>query len=130
MEFPEPGNSAGEPPETFPVPPACPRATPARPAGRRGRGSRAPRRRRRPGGGGPRGERLQEREVAGAGVVNTGQDSVDHAPEVADHLAWARLLVAGVTPETNLYASRPTIVTWSGMSGATKTRNRSVCSAL
>ena len=28
-----------------------------------------------------------------------------------DHLAWARRLVAGVTPDTNLYASRPTVVT-------------------
>jgi len=48
----------------------------------------------------------------------------------ADHLEWARRLVAGVSPETNVYASRPTVVTWSGVSGATETRNRSVCSAL
>ncbi|HZF10933.1 MAG TPA: hypothetical protein VFE33_19260 [Thermoanaerobaculia bacterium] len=47
-----------------------------------------------------------------------------------DHLVWARQLVAGVTPETNLYASRPTIVTWAGANGAAETRNRSVCSAL
>ncbi|HEX3527453.1 MAG TPA: hypothetical protein VH988_10320 [Thermoanaerobaculia bacterium] len=47
-----------------------------------------------------------------------------------DHLAWARRLVAGVTPETNIYASRPTVVTWSGVNGATETRNRTVCSAL
>ncbi len=47
-----------------------------------------------------------------------------------DHLVWARRLVAGVTPETNLYASRPTIVTWTGVDGAGETRNRSVCSAL
>ena len=53
--------------------------------------------------------------------------AADGAP---DHLAWARRLVAGVTPETNLYASRPTVVTWSGVNGATETRNRSVCSAL
>ncbi|HEV7509797.1 MAG TPA: hypothetical protein VGS07_33300 [Thermoanaerobaculia bacterium] len=45
-------------------------------------------------------------------------------------LEWARRLVAGVTPETNIYASRPTIVTWTGVSGASETRNRSVCSAL
>src|SRR5436305_11712598 len=53
--------------------------------------------------------------------------AADGAP---DQLAWARRLVAGVTPETNLYASRPTVVTWSGVNGATETRNRSVCSAL
>ena len=53
--------------------------------------------------------------------------AADGAP---DHLAWARRLVAGVTPETNLYASRPTVVTWSGVNDATETRNRSVCSAL
>jgi hypothetical protein len=47
-----------------------------------------------------------------------------------DLLEWARRLVAGVTPETNVYASRPTIVTWTGVSGASETRNRSVCSAL
>ena len=47
-----------------------------------------------------------------------------------EHLDWARRLVAGVTPETNLYASRPTIVTWTGVAGAAETRNRSVCSAL
>jgi hypothetical protein len=47
-----------------------------------------------------------------------------------DHLEWARRLVAGVTPETNAYASRPTVVTWSGVNGATETRNRSVCSSL
>jgi len=47
-----------------------------------------------------------------------------------DHLAWAQRLVDGVTPETNQYASRPTVVTWSGVAGATETRNRSVCSAL
>ena len=47
-----------------------------------------------------------------------------------DHLVWARRLVAGVTPDTNLYASRPTIVTWTGVNGAGETRNRSVCSAL
>jgi len=47
-----------------------------------------------------------------------------------DHLAWARRLVDGVTPETNLYASRPTIVSWTGVAGAAETRNRSVCSAL
>ena len=32
-------------------------------------------------------------------------------PADPDHLAWARRLVAGVTPDTNLYASRPTVVT-------------------
>ena len=54
-----------------------------------------------------------------------------HAASAApDHLEWARRLVAGVTPETNAYASRPTVVTWTGVSGATETRNRSVCSAL
>src|SRR5437764_2850217 len=53
--------------------------------------------------------------------------AADGAP---DHLAWARRLVAGVTPETNLYASRPTVVTWSGVNGATETRNRSGRSAL
>jgi len=47
-----------------------------------------------------------------------------------DLLEWARRLVNGVTPETNLYASRPTIVTWSGVNAASETRNRSVCSAL
>lgn len=47
-----------------------------------------------------------------------------------DLLEWARRLITGVTPETNIYASRPTIVTWSGVSGASETRNRSVCSAL
>src|SRR5436309_14816796 len=47
-----------------------------------------------------------------------------------DHLVWARQLVAGVTPETNLYASRPTIVTWTGVNGATETRNRTVCRSL
>ncbi|HEY2740064.1 MAG TPA: hypothetical protein VGK45_16770, partial [Thermoanaerobaculia bacterium] len=52
------------------------------------------------------------------------------ADGASDHLAWARKLVAGVTPETNIYASRPTVVTWSGVNGATETRNRSVCSAL
>jgi hypothetical protein len=50
--------------------------------------------------------------------------------EGPDHLEWARRLVAGVTPETNAYASRPTVVTWSGVNGATETRNRSVCSSL
>ena len=45
-------------------------------------------------------------------------------------LEWARRLVSGVTPETNLYASRPTVVTWAGVNGAAETRNRSVCSAL
>jgi hypothetical protein len=52
------------------------------------------------------------------------------AADAPGHLEWARRLVAGVTPETNLYASRPTVVTWSGVNGATETRNRSVCSAL
>jgi hypothetical protein len=47
-----------------------------------------------------------------------------------DHLLWARRLVAGVTPETNVYASRPTVVTWAGVNGGAETRNRSVCSAL
>lgn len=45
-------------------------------------------------------------------------------------LEWAHRLVNGVTPETNIYASRPTVVTWSGVNGASETRNRSVCSAL
>ncbi|HSS78536.1 MAG TPA: hypothetical protein VLV54_17555 [Thermoanaerobaculia bacterium] len=53
-----------------------------------------------------------------------------HAAAGPDLLEWARRLVAGVTPETNLYASRPTIVTWTGVNGASETRNRSVCSAL
>lgn len=53
-----------------------------------------------------------------------------HAAAGPDPLEWARRLVAGVTPETNAYASRPTIVTWAGVSGASETRNRSVCSAL
>jgi len=53
-----------------------------------------------------------------------------HAAPAPDLLEWARRLVAGVTPETNVYASRPTIVTWYGVSGASETRNRSVCSAL
>jgi hypothetical protein len=54
-----------------------------------------------------------------------------HAASAApDHLEWARKLIAGVSPETNAYASRPTVVTWSGVNGATETRNRSVCSAL
>jgi len=52
------------------------------------------------------------------------------AAEAPGHLDWARRLVAGVTPETNLYASGPTVVTWSGVNGAAETRNRSVCSAL
>jgi hypothetical protein len=52
------------------------------------------------------------------------------ADGASDHLVWARRLVAGVSPETNIYASRPTVVTWSGVNGATETRNRSVCSAL
>jgi hypothetical protein len=47
-----------------------------------------------------------------------------------DLLEWARRLVNGVNPETNIYASRPTIVTWTGVGGASETRNRSVCSAL
>ena len=55
---------------------------------------------------------------------------VDAAAAGPDHLEWARRLIAGVTPETNAYASRPTVVTWSGVSGAAETRNRSVCSAL
>jgi hypothetical protein len=53
-----------------------------------------------------------------------------HAAGSPDLLEWAHRLVAGVTPETNLYASRPTVVTWSGVNGASETRNRSVCSAL
>src|SRR5436305_9414186 len=48
----------------------------------------------------------------------------------ADLLQWAHRLIEGVTPQTNLYASRPTLVTWAGVNGATETRNRSVCSAL
>ncbi len=52
------------------------------------------------------------------------------AADAPGHLEWARRLVAGVTPETNLYASRPTVVSWSGVNGASETRNRSVCSAL
>jgi hypothetical protein len=47
-----------------------------------------------------------------------------------DLLEWARRLIDGVTPETNIYASRPTVVAWSGVNGASETRNRSVCSAL
>jgi hypothetical protein len=54
-----------------------------------------------------------------------------HAASAApDHLEWARRLLSGVTPETNAYASRPTVVTWTGVGGATETRNRSVCSSL
>jgi hypothetical protein len=54
-----------------------------------------------------------------------------HAASAApDHLEWARRLIAGVTPETNVYASRPTVVTWTGVAGATETRNRTVCSSL
>ena len=52
------------------------------------------------------------------------------AAAASDHLEWARRLVAGVTPETNAYASRPTVVTWTGVGGAKETRNRSVCSSL
>ncbi len=48
----------------------------------------------------------------------------------AAHLEWARKLIDGVTPETNVYASRPTVVSWAGVDGAVETRNRSVCSAL
>jgi hypothetical protein len=55
---------------------------------------------------------------------------VDAAAAGADHLQWARRLIAGVNPETNAYASRPTVVTWSGVNGVVETRNRSVCSAL
>jgi hypothetical protein len=53
-----------------------------------------------------------------------------HGAAGAAHLEWARKLVDGVTPETNLYASRPTVVSWEGVDGASETRNRSVCSAL
>ena len=58
------------------------------------------------------------------------QPSVAAPGSGGEPLVWARRLVAGVTPETNLYASRPTVVTWAGVNGATETRNRSVCSAL
>lgn len=46
------------------------------------------------------------------------------------NVEWGERLVRGVTPETNEYASRPTIVTWAGVGGSGETRNRSVCSSL
>jgi hypothetical protein len=63
-------------------------------------------------------------------VLPLSDARVHAASATPDHLEWARRLVAGVSPETNAYASRPTVVTWSGTNGATETRNRSVCSAL
>jgi hypothetical protein len=53
-----------------------------------------------------------------------------HGATGASHLEWARQLIEGVTPATNVYASRPTVVSWAGVDGASETRNRSVCSAL
>jgi len=53
-----------------------------------------------------------------------------HGAAGAAHLEWARRLIDGVTPETNVYASRPTVVAWAGVDAASETRNRSVCSAL
>jgi hypothetical protein len=47
-----------------------------------------------------------------------------------EHLDWGLRLLQGVTPETNAYASHPTVVSWAGVGGATETRNRSVCSSL
>ena len=53
-----------------------------------------------------------------------------HGAAGAAHLEWARKLIDGVAPETNVHASRPTVVSWAGVDGASETRNRSVCSAL
>ncbi len=45
-----------------------------------------------------------------------------------DHLVWAQRLVADLRPEDNSYGSRPTLVEWRGVDGASRSRNRSVCS--
>ncbi len=74
--------------------------------------------------------------AAGAGSAGMFGLLVLPAPALAAqaagvaHLEWAHRLIDGVTPDTNLYASRPTVVTWAGVDGAGETRNRSVCSAL
>lgn len=46
-----------------------------------------------------------------------------------EHLLWAERLVRDLTPEANSYGSRPTVVQWRGVDGATRSLNRSNCSS-
>ena len=45
------------------------------------------------------------------------------------HLLWAERLVRDLRPEDNSYGGSPTVVQWRGVDGATRSKNRSVCSS-
>lgn len=45
-----------------------------------------------------------------------------------EHLVWAQQLVGDLRAEDNRYGSRPTLVRWRGVDGASRSLNRSVCS--
>jgi hypothetical protein len=68
---------------------------------------------------------------AGApGIAATAGAAGTAAVQGTAHLDWGLRLIREVTPATNAYASRPTVVTWAGVDGASESRNRSVCSSL
>jgi hypothetical protein len=43
------------------------------------------------------------------------------------HLEWAEDLVSNVTPEDNEYDGTPSLITWAGVRGARRYRNRTYC---
>jgi hypothetical protein len=65
----------------------------------------------------------------GAGTPGIAGNAGTAAQRTA-HLDWGLRLIREVTPATNAYASRPTVVTWAGVDGAAESCNRSVCSSL
>lgn len=46
------------------------------------------------------------------------------------HMDWAERLVGEIRPSENSYGSKPTVLEWRGVHGASETRNRTVCSTL
>jgi len=46
------------------------------------------------------------------------------------HMDWAERLVSEIKQSENAYGSKPTVLEWRGVNGASETRNRTVCSTL
>jgi hypothetical protein len=46
------------------------------------------------------------------------------------HMDWAERLVGEIKQSENAYGSKPTVLEWRGVNGASETRNRTVCSTL
>lgn len=67
--------------------------------------------------------------LQGVLAVLLAQSPTDERQAPPPHLVWAERLVRDLRPQDNSYGSAPTIVQWRGVDGATRSRNRSVCSS-